>query len=54
VHCRAIDLDPAMDQATAARLIAGELLDADATVVEVGHGLGGRCTIAITEAVPRG
>jgi hypothetical protein len=54
VNCRAIDLDPAMDQATAARLIAGELLDPDATVVEVGHGLGGRCTIAITETVSRG
>ncbi|HWI19265.1 MAG TPA: hypothetical protein VNT81_16035 [Vicinamibacterales bacterium] len=54
VHCRAIDLDPAMDQATAARLIAGEMLDPDATIVEVGHGLAGRCTIAATEAVPNG
>lgn len=54
VSCRAIDLDSAMDQASAARLIAGELLDPDATIVEVGHGLGGRCTIAATGAGRRG
>jgi hypothetical protein len=54
VHCRAVDLDPAMDPATAARLIAGEMLDPDATIVEVGHGLGGRCTIATAELVRRG
>jgi hypothetical protein len=53
VFCRAIDLDPAMDPATAVRLIDRELHDPDATLTEVGHGLAGRCTIATTEVVPR-
>jgi hypothetical protein len=53
VHCRAIDLDPAMDPDTAAQLIAGELTDPDETLLEVGHGLDGRCTIEATDAVHR-
>jgi hypothetical protein len=53
VACRAIDLDPAIPPAVAARLIAGELLDPDRSIAEVGHGPSGRCIIGAFEVMSR-
>jgi len=49
VFCRAVDLHPGLEPETAARLLIGELHDPDATLLEVGHGPDGRCTLAAVE-----
>lgn len=45
VSCRAIDLHPGLDAATAAARVIGELHDPDATLGEVAHSPDGRFTI---------
>ena len=49
VYCRAIDLSPTLDLDEAARLVLAEYLDPDWLVSEVGHGAGGRVTLAPAE-----
>jgi hypothetical protein len=51
VHCRAVDLAPAIEPGVAADLVLAELRDPSRLVVEVGHGEGLRVTpVAVEEA----
>jgi hypothetical protein len=49
VFCRALDLDPQLDAATAAATIIAELHDSCRALVEVGYGPAGRWTIGCVE-----
>jgi acyl transferase domain-containing protein len=51
VFARAVDVAPGLDHETAADAVLAELSDPDERLVEVGHGPGGRVTLAV-EAMP--
>jgi polyketide-type polyunsaturated fatty acid synthase PfaA len=51
VHCRALDLSPALDAEQAANAIMSELHDPNRLLVEVGYGPAGRVTLVSEEVV---
>jgi acyl transferase domain-containing protein len=45
VFCRAIDIEPSLDAASAASIVLAELADPDERLIEVAHGAQGRVTL---------
>jgi acyl transferase domain-containing protein len=45
VFCRAIDIEPSLDAASAARIVLAELADPDERLIEVAYGAHGRVTL---------
>ena len=53
VFCRAIDLDPRMEAASAAQIILSELHDPNRLITEVGYNSHGRSTLVLSKQDPK-